>query len=276
MSEDLGFSLHRRGIHRLAGRTVLQVVASLDDADADHAAIDVAAELAEVGARPLVAAPLGHLVSELQAKGGIWLDFPSQTKNPFAMMLNMRRMRALLAREQVDLVHARSRPAGWVCYAATRKSKTSFVTSLHQIAPGQSIIRQRYNAVMAKGDMVIAGSNFAAATIASIYPVTAGQGVLVRPGVDLRPFDATDIDPARVQSLRQTWRVAPDDRIILLVARPSVWKGHKVLIEATRLLHASGFEDLKLIFIGKSKGGMGREIDQTIRAAGIGAAGRHC
>ena len=274
MVEDADFSLHRRGVHRLAGRTILQVVASLDNADADRAAIDVAASLAEIGARPLVAAPLGHLVSELQAKGGIWLDFPTQTKNPLAMILNIRHMSKLLAREQIDLVHARSRPAGWVCYAATRSSKTPFVTSLHQIAPGQSIIRQRYNAVMAKGDLVIAGSKFAAATIASVYPVTEGQIVLVRPGVDLHPFDAATIDPARVQALRHAWRVAPDDRIILLVARPSVWKGHKVLIEAVRILHAGGFDDLKLVFIGKSKGGMGREIDQTIRAAGIGAAVR--
>ena len=78
MNEDFQFSLHRRGTHRLAGRTVLQIVHSLADYETDHGAIDIAAALADAGARPLVAAPPGRLVSELQAKGGVWLDFPTQ------------------------------------------------------------------------------------------------------------------------------------------------------------------------------------------------------
>lgn len=271
MNEDFGFSLHRRGTHRLAGLTVLQLAPALDSSDSDRAAIDVAAALAEVGARPLVAAPAGRLVSELQAKGGVWLDFPTQAKNPFAMLLNVRQLRGLLAREQVDLVHARSRPAGWVAYAATRATKTPLATSLHQISPGQSVVKQHYNSVMAKGDMVIAGSKFAAATISSLYPVAAGRIMLIRPGVDLRPFSAPAIDPARVQSLRQAWQIAPDERIILLVARPSIWKGHKVLIEATRVLLEGGTRDVKLVFIGDAKGGSGREIDQAIKKSGLGA-----
>ena len=272
MNEEFGFSLHRRGTHRLAGRTVLQLVGSLDQAEADRPAIDVAGALAEVGARPLVAAPAGRLVSELQAKGGVWIDFPSQSKNPFAMMLNVSRLKTLLAREQVDLVHARTRPAGWVAYSATRTTKTPLVTSLHQLSPGGSIIKQRYNSVMAKGDMVIAGSKFAAAIISSLYPVAAGRIVLIRPGVDLKPFAAPSIPPARVQSLRTAWQIAPDERIILLIGRQSVWKGHKVAIAALRLLQDGGIKDLKLVFIGDGKGTSGKEIDQAIKASGL--AGR--
>jgi glycosyltransferase involved in cell wall biosynthesis len=270
MSEDFGFSLHRRGTHQLAGRTILQIVNSLDAPDADRAAIDVAGALAEAGARPLVAAPAGRLVSELQAKGGVWLDFPSQSNNPIAMAINGRALRALMAREQVDLVHARSRPAGWVAYGATRSSKLPLVTSLHQISPGQSILKQRYNSVMAKGDMVIAGSKFAAAIISSIYPAATGRITLIRPGVDLKPFAPTAIDPARVQALRAAWQIAPDERIVLLVARPSVWKGHKVLIEAGRQLIESGMRDIKLVFIGEGRGSAAREIDQAIKSAKLG------
>ena len=267
MNEDFRFSLHRRGSHRLAGCTVLQVVHALSDPDTDHAAIDIAAALAEVGARPLVAAPAGRLVSELQAKGGVWLDFPSQAKNPLRMMLLSRRLRQLIGQEQVDLVHARSRRAGWMAYGATRTAKVPLVTSLNQISPGQSIIRQRYTSVMARGDVVITGSKFAAATITSLYPVAAGHVSLVRPGVDLKAFTASAIGPARVQALRQAWAVAPDERIVLLVAKPSIWKGHKVLIEAVRLLIERGVDDLKLVFVGDAKGVFGREIDLAVKAA---------
>ncbi len=271
MNEDFGFSVHRRGTHRLAGRTILQLAPSLDTPDMDRTAIDVAAALAEAGARPLVAAPPGRLVSELQAKGGVWIDFPTQTRNPLAMTMLTGRLRSLLVREHIDLVHARSRPAGWVAYFATRALRTPLVTSLHQISPGQTVVTQLYNSVMAKGDVVVAGSKFAAATIVSLFPTAAGRIVLIRPGVDLKPFAAANIQSARVQALRQVWQAAPDERIILLVARPSVWKGHKVLIDAVRLLVESGTRDLKLVFIGEARGGAGKEIDQAIRASGLGA-----
>ena len=274
MTEDFGFSLHRRGTHRLAGRNILQIVPSLDSPDADRAAIEVAAALAEAGARPLVAAPPGRMVSELQAKGGVWIDFPAQSKNPIAMMLNARRLNALMAREEVDLVHARSRPVGWVAYAATRSRKVPLVTSLQQISPGQSIVKQQYNAVMVKGDTVIAGSKFAAATIMSLYPGAAGHIVLIRPGVDLKPYNPATIDPARVQALRQAWQVAPEERIILLAARPSVWKGHKVLLEAIKLLRDSGTVGLKLVFVGDARGGAGREIDLAVKSSGLGSVVR--
>lgn len=269
MNEDFGFSIHRRGTHRLAGRTILQIVPALDQPDADTAAIDVAAALAEAGARPLVACPPGRLVPELQAKGGVWLDFPAASKNPLAMLFNARRLRALLAAEQVDLVHARSRPAGWVSFAASRAAKTPLVTSLMQISTGQSIVRQRYTSVMARGDAVIAGSKYAAATISSLYPFSAGHVALIRPGVDLKPFIAATIEASRVQALRQLWGIAPDERIVLLVAKPSIWKGHKVLIEAVKLLVDDGFGDLKLVLVGDSKGGFGREIDLAVKAAGL-------
>ena len=271
MNEDTQFSLHRRGTHQLAGRTVLQIVHSLSDIETDHAAIDVAAALADAGARPLVAAPPGRLVSELQAKGGVWLDFPTQSRNPAAMFLLSRRLLKLIGQEQVDLVHARSRRAGWMASGAVRKAKVPLVTSLSQISPGQSVIRQRYTSVMAKGDTVITGSKFAAATITSLYPVAAGHVALVRPGVDLKPFTASAIVSGRVQALRNSWEIAPDERIVLLVAKPSIWKGHKVLIEAVRLLVEQGLVDLKLLFVGDARGVFGREIELAVKAADMKA-----
>lgn len=268
MNEDFGFSLHRRGTHRLAGRTILQLAPSLDEA-ADHAAIEVAWALAEAGARPLVAAPAGRLVGALQARGGVWVDFPTASQNPLAMAIHSRKLKALIAREQVDLVHARSRLSAWVAYAAIRGAGTPFVTSLHQINPGQSIVKQQYNSVMAKGDMTIAGSRFAAATIASLYPAESGRITLVRPGVALEPFNAALIDAGRVQSVRAAWQVAPDERVILLVGRQSVWKGHKVAIEALRLLLDRGLDDLRLVFIGHGQGTAVREIDVAAKKSGL-------
>ena len=271
MSEDFAFSLHRRGTHALAGRTVLQMAPGLDAAELDRPAVDVARALADAGARPLVAAPAGPLVSELQACGGLWLDFPTRTKNPFAMALAVRRLRKLISAERIDLIHARSRPAAWVAFAAVRANGTPLVTSLGHVASDRSMIRHRYDSVMARGDVVIASSAYAAATIAGVYPAAAARLATIRPGVDLKPFAPAGIGPARVQALRHAWQIAPDERIILLAARPSVWKGHKVLLDATRLLVDMGARDLRLVFIGDGKGAAAREIDQAVKASGLGA-----
>ena len=271
MSEDFAFTLNRRGTHALAGRTVLQLVTALDSVEADGPAIDVAGALAQAGARALVATPAGPLAGELQARGGVWLDFPTRSRNPFAMALAVRRLQKLVAAERIDLIHARSRPAAWVALAAVRKTRTPLVTSLNHLAPGRTVLRHQYDSVMAKGDLVVVGSSWAAATIASAYPAAADRLRLVRPGVDLKPFAAASIAPARVQALRQAWQVASDERIVLLAARPSIWKGHQVLLDATRLLLDMGAHDLRLVFIGDGGGGSAREIDQAIKASGLAA-----
>src|SRR5690606_35554467 len=78
--------------HPLTGRTVLQIVPELEIGGAERTAVDVAAGLAAVGARALVATAGGRLVGELQAKGGVWIPFPAASKNPLAMLVNARKL----------------------------------------------------------------------------------------------------------------------------------------------------------------------------------------
>ena len=70
--------------------------------------MDIAEGLVHAGARALVATEGGRLVGELQTKGGIWIPFPAATKNPFSMLLNVRKLARICYNERVSLVHARS------------------------------------------------------------------------------------------------------------------------------------------------------------------------
>src|SRR6478672_11349225 len=93
----------------LAGVTVLQVIPALDAGGAERTTIDIAAALAEAGARSLVATDGGRLVGELQARGGVWVPFAASTKNPWRMWRNVDRLAGLIREEGVQLIHARSR-----------------------------------------------------------------------------------------------------------------------------------------------------------------------
>ena len=100
----------------------------------------------------------GRLVGELQAKGGIWVPFPAATKNPPAMLLNVRRLARICHDEGVGVVHARSRAPAWVALGAARALDLPFVTTYHGSYSGRSKIKVLYNSVMARGDVVIANS----------------------------------------------------------------------------------------------------------------------
>jgi glycosyltransferase involved in cell wall biosynthesis len=255
----------------LAGRTILQIIPRLDAGGAERATIDVAAALARAGARALVASEGGRLASELQAVGGVLTPFPAATKNPLAMALNVRRLARLIVKERVDLVHARSRAPAWVALAACRATGRPFVTTYHGAYSGRSALKLRYNSVMARGDVVIANSQFTADEIARLYPIARDRLRVIPRGADLRRFALGAVEPARVAGLREAWGVAPHERVVLVAARLTEWKGQKVLIEAARLLRERGLEEVRYVLAGDAQGreAYARELDALIAGAGL-------
>jgi glycosyltransferase involved in cell wall biosynthesis len=265
----------------LAGRTILQIIPRIDAGGAERTTIDVAAALVAAGARALVASEGGRLTSELQAAGGLLIRFPAAAKNPLSMLLNARRLARLIIDERVDIVHARSRAPAWVALMACRIARVPFVTTFHGAYAGRSALKLRYNSVMARGDAVIANSEYTATLIMRFYPWARARLRVINRGTDFSKFSAKAVEPARVARLRKAWGVAPDERIVLIAARLTGWKGQKVLIEAARRLKERGLEGVRYIMAGdpQGRGGYVRELDALIAKAGLkGVASRvgHC
>jgi glycosyltransferase involved in cell wall biosynthesis len=260
-----------RAAHPLAGVTVLQIIPGLEVDPTARAAIGIAAALGAAGARALVACAGGRMKGELQAKGGVFVPFPSRTKNPLAMALNVRRLARLIAAENADIVHVRSRALAWVAYGATRLTKTPFVTTFPSVYQGSNPIALRYNSVLARGDAVLADSNFTADRIAKLYVPAAGKIRVVYHGLDCRVFTPDAVAPARVQAARRHWKVAPHERIVLLAAQTRPGSGHRVLIEAAALLSRSGLAGVKFILAcdrGENSA-LDRGIDRAIATEGL-------
>jgi glycosyltransferase involved in cell wall biosynthesis len=272
MADRITTAWSGRGPHPLAGRTILQIVPHLDNGASGSVTIEIAEALAGVGARAAVACAGGRLVPELQAKGGVWLPFPADTKNPLAMVLNQSKLAELIGREGIALVHARSRAPAWVAYGATRRTRTPFVTTFLSIESSLGAFKRNYNAVMTKGDIVIANSAFTARHIAELYPAAEARTRIIEPGIALDQFNPSSVDWGRVLNLRRAWNVTSEERIVLLPARFSPRKGHLVLIEAARLLTAAGLGGVKFILAGDQHGRAGyvKEIDAAVTKAGLG------
>lgn len=256
----------------LAGATVLQIIPALDAGGAERTTVDVAAALASVGARALVATEGGRLVGEMQAKGGTWLPFPAASKNPLAMALNVGRLARLCRREGVQIIHARSRAPAWVALGAARRLKIPYVTTYHGSYSGRTGVKVLYNSVMARGDVVIANSHYTADLIRMLHPDQAGDRVrVVHRGTDLAQFSPGAVAPARVEALRRSWGVAPHQRVVLLAARLTAWKGQRVLIEAASVLRDRGIADVVFVLAGDPQGRSAyeRELDALIEARGL-------
>ncbi|MGV7030344.1 glycosyltransferase family 4 protein [Methylobacterium symbioticum] len=266
----------------LAGACVLQIIPELEAGGAERTAVDVAEGLAAAGARALVATEGGRLVGELQAKGGSWVPFPAASKNPLAMALNVGRLARLCRREGVQIIHARSRAPAWVALGAARRLRLPYVTTYHGSYSGRTGVKVLYNSVMARGDVVIANSHYTADLIHRLHAEQAGNRVqVIHRGTDLATFSPVAVGPARVEALRRAWGVAPHQRVVLLAARLTAWKGHRVLIEAAAQMRDRGIGDLAVILAGDPQGRSAyeRELDALIAARSLGGIVRrvgHC
>jgi glycosyltransferase involved in cell wall biosynthesis len=267
--------------HPLAGRTILQIIPELEAGGAERTAVDIAAGLAAVGARALVATEGGRLVGELQAKGGVWVPFPAATKNPAAMLVNVRRLARVCHDEGAALIHARSRAPAWVGLGAARALGRPFVTTYHGSYAGRSSIKVLYNSVMARGDAVIANSHYTADLIRAAYPQAADRIRVIHRGTDFSVFSPQAVASERVEALRKAWGVAPHERIVLLAARLTGWKGQTVLVEAAARLRDAGLGDVVYVLAGDPQGrdSYVRELDALIGARRLAGTVRrvgHC
>ena len=220
--------------------TILQIIPTLDTGGAELSTVEIAHAIVAGGGRALVATSGGRLAPRIIEAGGEIIPFPADTKNPARMIANARSLAGLIRRENVDLVHARSRAPAWSAFSAARATKRPFVTTYHGAYSENGPLKRAYNSVMARGSPVIANSEFTASLIALRYGTPPGNIRIIHRGVDPSAFDPTTLPAARLDALRHYLGLAPGQPMILHPARLTRWKGQPILIEALALLGQHG------------------------------------
>ncbi len=113
------------------------------------------------------------MVYEVERVGARHVILPLASKNPLTIRANVARLEALIAREGIDIVHARSRAPAWSAVAAARRAGVHFVTTFHNAYGAATWLKRRYNSVMARGERIIAISDFVARHVIETYGVPA-------------------------------------------------------------------------------------------------------
>jgi len=254
--------------------TLLQVVPELETGGAEQTTIDVAHAVVRAGGKALVATRGGRMASRLEADGARLAQMPVQSKNPLVILGNAARLVDLIRREKVSIVHARSRAPAFSALWAAQSTKTPFVATYHGVYNAKSRLKRWYNAVMTRGDLVIANSDYTRDHVLAEHDIDPGKIVTIPRGVDLQRFNPGWVTPARVQALRAAWGVDANDRRtkIVLAGRFTRIKGHLLIVEAAALLKAQGRDAFLILFVGDDRGNADyrREVDAAIAKADLG------
>jgi glycosyltransferase involved in cell wall biosynthesis len=255
--------------------TILQIIPELDTGGAELSTIEIATAVVRAGGRAIVLSQGGRMANRVTAAGGEFVAFPAAAKNPFRLLANAAAIASFARKENVDLVHARSRAPAWSALAAARSTRLPFVTTFHGAYNEKSKAKNLYNSVMSRGDIVIANSHYTAGLIKSRYATPDERIVVIYRGVDLQAFDPSAVSPERIKSLRHRWGVEDHERIVLQAARLTKWKGQSDVIAAAALLRGL-LRDSVFILAGDAQGrddyrdGLLRQIE----GAGLGTAVR--
>ncbi len=221
--------------------TILQIIPELDTGGAELSTLEIAEAICRSGGQAHVVTQGGRMLSRLESLGAKTHILPVATKNPLRMIANAVSIGRIIRNTGVDLVHARSRAPAWSGLWAARATGCRFVTTYHGAYNEHSAAKRFYNSVMARGDLVIANSNYTRDLIRSRYQTPPHRIRVVHRGVDDRSFDPEAISAERVARLRAAWGLAPGDRAVLQAARLTGWKGQSVVVEAARHLAAQGW-----------------------------------
>ena len=215
---------------------VLQILPDLNAGGVERTVLETVEVLTRAGHGAHVLSNGGRLVAELEAMGGVHHQADIGSKNIFSVPWRIAGVRRLIAEHKIDIVHARSRAPAWPAMFAARAERVPFVTTYHGVYNATFALKRGYNSVMAKGDVVIANSNFTCDHIIREHGTDPEKITVIPRGVDMDVFDPARISKTEGIARRAAWGVPTEANLVLLPGRLTRWKGQTVAIEALSYL----------------------------------------
>ena len=237
---------------------VLQVIPKLGYGGAETGCYDIAHYLPENNCESFIVTSGGDLLKFVDKKKVKVIKLPVDSKNPLLIVFNSLALIWIILFNNISIVHARSRAPAWSCYLATILTGRKFVTTFHGTYNFESKLKQFYNSVMVRSDLIIAGSNFIFSHIKENYSkyfdVNKRLRVIFR-GINVDYFDPTTKLDSDEKKLLKQWEIEKDKKIILLPGRLTSWKGQELFIEAINLVNIElGYEAFYVVILGSDQG----------------------
>jgi glycosyltransferase involved in cell wall biosynthesis len=252
------------------GRTILQVIPRMRAGGAELGCLQIAEALVKSGNRAIVVSEGGQLVDSLTAVGAEHIVLPVASKNPLALFSNARKLRDLIRKEGVSIIHARSRAPAWSALLAARMSNIPFVTTYHSEYSERGRIKNLYNSVMARSDIVIAVSDYMAHLIRSRYRTPEERIAVIYRAFDPEKFDRGAMSEDRIRAVRSQLNADGSRPVLLLAGRITPRKAQNYLVDALGHLKNRGAGNLVCIFAGENeKPEFKQLLEEQAKALGV-------
>ncbi|MEA3328135.1 MAG: GT4 family glycosyltransferase PelF [Candidatus Omnitrophota bacterium] len=229
---------------------ILQILPELNVGGVERGVVDLARRLVLAGHQAVVISNGGRLVSQLESLGVKHYLLPVNKKSLFSIWSMIKKVENILRKENVSIVHARSRVPAWIAYFACRRSNTKFITTAHGYYNTHFFSR-----VMGWGKRVITPSQPIAKRMIEQFGVPEEKIRLVPRGLDLNEF-----------SFQKKDTVPGNEVVVGFIGRITPLKGHVYFIKAISKV-ARKIPGLKVLIVGDSPAGKHNYKEQIMLLA---------
>ena len=113
---------------------ILQIVPELKSGGVERGTVDFAKFLLTQGHRSVIISNGGPLVTNLLESGVVHYELPVHKKSLWSVLRCAREVAGVIRKENIDLVHARSRVPAWIAFLACRRERIPFITTCHGVS----------------------------------------------------------------------------------------------------------------------------------------------
>lgn len=250
---------------------VMQLLPELNSGGVERGTLEIARALVQAGHESVVVSHGGRLVAELESQGSKHCSLPIHKKS-LSSLWQIAPLRALIEKEQPDIVHVRSRVPAWLTYFALKGIPKTKRPHLISTVHGFYSIN-RYSQIMSQAEKVIAVSDSVVDYITQNYKNCPPQDIVrIYRGIDANAFPHGYMPHSSWQN--QMWQDFPalkDKFLICLPGRITRLKGHETLIALMQQLKTD-FPQAHAVVVGGAdpkKVAYLDELKNTIQAKGL-------
>ena len=230
--------------------TIVQILPALNTGGVERGVVEISKALIDSDFRSIVISSGGYMVPQLKRNGTIHYKLDVQTKNPFKWPKIRSQLKVILENEKVDLIHVCSRVPAWIAFPLGTILDIPVVTSVHMRFRKSNFLKRYYNSILTRGSLIIAISKHIEDSIKKYFPKVSDKIKVIHRGVDLDLFNPANIKPARIIAQSQLLNLKDNLPVIIMAARPAMWKGYLSLIKALSKVD----QNYQCVLIGASDG----------------------
>ena len=230
--------------------TIVQILPALNTGGVERGVVEISKALIDNDFRSIVVSSGGHMVPQLKRNGTIHYQLDVQTKNPFKWCKVRGQLKVILENEKVDLIHLCSRAPAWIAFPLGSTLNVPILTSVHMRFRRSNFLKKYYNSILTKGNSIIAISKHIEDSIKKSFPKVSNKIKIIHRGVDLDLFNPANIKPARIIAQSKLLNLKDNLPVIIMAARPAMWKGYLSLIKALSKVD----ENYQCVLIGAGDG----------------------